>query len=357
MKHTNTEKHFVADDSKSNLTGGQIQTVMDTLLYDSLRELVLRTSVFDTQLAYLLSLATSNKKRRIFSGATRERALTLLVLALSSEDKEEKMALISSLQMERHFIYVFLKNFLTQYYDQYMELYRKFLICRDQTKHKALGRRLDAICSSVGAASKSDMFHALNGLNTLLAMFFEYYSDVIQDFVQLCTQQAKFYVTTNSNNYDFKDVRQNFLRAIIVAINKYDSSKGALTSYVKWWILNAQTCSSAEHEYGIAYIIPQTQRKKLAVDGANPHSVNFSVSLDSYAQDDGEGETSLYQKIDDNRILDDVVNASRTAEKLSLLVKKVDPHGVARLSLDIGEAFSESEIMLMRRSMREQGLL
>jgi hypothetical protein len=162
MKHTNTEKHFVADDSKSNLTGGQIQTVMDTLLYDSLRELVLRTSVFDTQLAYLLSLATSNKKRRIFSGATRERALTLLVLALSTEDKEEKMSLISSLQMERHFIYVFLKNFLTQYYDQYMELYRKFLICRDQTKHKALGRRLDAICSSVGAASKSDMFHALN---------------------------------------------------------------------------------------------------------------------------------------------------------------------------------------------------
>jgi hypothetical protein len=81
------------------------------------------------------------------------------------------------------------------------------------------------------------------------------------------------------------------------------------------------------------------------------------VSLDSYAQDDGEGETSLYQKIDDNRILDDVVNASRTAEKLSLLVKKVDPHGVARLSLDIGEAFSDDEVMLMRRSMREQGLL
>jgi hypothetical protein len=56
-------------------------------------------------------------------------------------------------------------------------------------------------------------------------------------------------------------------------------------------------------------------------------------------------------------LLDDVVNASRTAEKLSLLVKKVDPHGVARLSLDIGEAFSDDEVMLMRRSMREQGLL
>lgn len=348
-----------AEDSpkSTNLTGGQIQTVMDTLLYGALRELATRTSVFDVQVGYLLSLATVNKKRRLFSGVDRAEAITCLVQTLQTDDPEIKMALISKVQMERHFVYMFLKNFVTAYYDQFMVMYRRFMITPNAAEHKLLRGKLNTLVQSSGAESISGLYLALSNVNTYLTMFFSYYKDVVSDFVRLCSQQAKFYVSTNTNHYDIDDVKQNFLRAVIIAINKYDSGSGALTSYVKWWLLNAQTCSSAEHEYGIAYIIPQAQRKKLVENGASPHSVNFSVSLDTYGGDEDDGETSLLQRIDDNRVLDDVVSASRTCNRLSLLVKAVDPYGVARLSFDLPEAFSEAELRQMHLHMRQHRLI
>ena len=343
-------------EEKTNLTGGQIATIMDTLLYDALGELMLRTDVFDVELAYVLALSTSNKKRKLCSAVERTESITMLVQALMTTDRQAKLDIVSKLGLERQFVFVFLRKFLDRYYDNFMALYRKFLIVRDPDEHKHLSRKLDVMTAAVGAENKGALFLTLNQLNTALDHFMSFYNDVIADFLCFCRQQARFYVTTNTNHFDQDDVRQNFLHAVIRAINKYDSAKGALTSYVKWWILNAQTCNSSEHEYGIAYTIPQTQRKRLA-EGSAPHSVNFSVSLDSQSSGEDGEETSLHQKLDDSRVLEDSVNASRTAERLSLLVKKVDPHGLARLTLDLAEVFTPAEQAQMRRHMREHGLI
>lgn len=343
-------------EEKTNLTGGQIATIMDTLLYDALGELMLRTDVFDVQLAYILALSTSNKKRKLCSAVERTESITMLVQAMTSTDRQAKLDIVSKLGLERQFVFVFLRKFLDRYYDNYMSVYRKFLISRDHDEHLRLSQKLDVMASAVGAESKSAMFLTLNLLNTALGHFMSFYNDVISDFLCFCRQQARFYVTTNTNHFDQDDVRQNFLHAVIRAVNKYDSAKGALTSYVKWWILNAQTCNSSEHEYGIAYTIPQTQRKRLA-EGSVPHSVNFSVSLDSQSSGEDGEETSLHQKLDDSRVLEDSVNASRVAERLSLLVKKVDPHGIARLTFDLAETFTEEEQAQMRKHMRKHGLI
>lgn len=343
-------------EEKTNLTGGQIATIMDTLLYDALGELMLRTDVFDVQLAYILALSTSNKKRKLCSAVERTESITMLVRAMTSTDRQVKLDIVSKLGLERQFVFVFLRKFLDRYYDNYMSVYRKFLISRDHDEHLRLSQKLDVMASAVGAESKSAMFLTLNLLNTALGHFMSFYNDVISDFLCFCRQQARFYVTTNTNHFDQDDVRQNFLHAVIRAVNKYDSAKGALTSYVKWWILNAQTCNSSEHEYGIAYTIPQTQRKRLA-EGSVPHSVNFSVSLDSQSSGEDGEETSLHQKLDDSRVLEDSVNASRVAERLSLLVKKVDPHGIARLTFDLAETFTEEEQAQMRKHMRKHGLI
>lgn len=343
--------------NKSNLTGGQIENVMDTLLHDCLREIVENTGIFDIQLTYLLSLITSNKKRKPHNAASRDRAISLLIKALSVS-RDQKMQYIMEVKMERNFIYMFLQNVINRYYASYVELYRKYVCTSNPVDRERYKVQLDAYVRSVGATSRSKFFVALNNLNDLLPMFTSYFHSVVDDFYRLCTQQAKFYVDTNKGKqYDTKDVRQNFLRNVIVAINKYDSSRGAIVSYVKWWILNAQTCSSSEHEYGIAYTIPQTQRKKLAA-GEDVTSINFSVSLDAPSSESDESmDASLHHKVSDSHHLEDTVDSGRRAEKIGLLIKSIDPMGIARLTMDIPEVFDADERLMMKNHMLKQGLL
>ena len=342
--------------NKSNLTGGQIESVMDTMLHGCLREIVENTNIFDVQLTYLLGLITSNKKRKPYNAETRERAISLLIKALSVP-RSEKMTYIMELKMERNFIYVFLENVIKRYYTTYVDLYRRFIVTTDNDRRAIYSRRLDVYVKMFGADSRSKLFVALNRLNDMLPQFMEYFHSVVGDFYRLCSNQTKFYIDTNKGKlYDSKDVRQNFLRNVIIAINKYDSSRGAIVSYAKWWILNAQTCSSSEHEYGIAYTIPQTQRKKLAT-GEDNTSMNFSVSLDAPTSESDEGaDASLHQKVSDHHHLEDHVDSERRTEKLRLLIKRVDPYGVARLTMDVGEEFDKFEIEQMRKHMQLQGL-
>lgn len=338
-------------DKKANYTSGQIEFVMDSLLYAALSEVIKSTKVFDAQLAYLLSLLTSNKKRKPYNAETRERAMSLLVKAMTV-DGLEKMEYIQEFKMERNFIFVFLENFLNKYYDLYLGTYKSFIEAENITDRVKYSRKLDAIVLDVGAASRSSLFRCLVNLNDILPEFMKYFNGVVADYYRLCTQQARFYIDTNrGKNYDPSDVNQNFLRNVLVAINKFDSHKGAMVSYVKWWIINAQTSGSREHEYGIAYTVPQTQRKKIAT--GKESTINFSVSLDAPASDNSEGADELHSLVSDDQRLEDLVDAQRAAQKLAALIKTVDPYGIARLSLDISEHFTQSELDQMHAHMQQ----
>ncbi len=341
--------------SKSNLTSGQIETVLDTLLNDCLAEVVENTNAFDVQLAYLISLITSNKKRKPYNAESRERAISLIVKAMTSE-REDKMMFIKELKIERSFVYMFLEQFIDNYYEVYTTLYRTFVGTSDPVLRRSCARKLDVYVNLFGAQSRSTLFVCINNVKELLPHFKAYFHSVVEDFYRLCVQQAKFHTDTNKGkHFDIKDAQQNFLRNVIIAINKYDSSRGALVSYVKWWILNAQTCNSADHEYGIAYTIPQTQRKKLA--SGEDSFVNFSVSLDQPKDDsggEGEGSIDFHSKVSDDRNLDEMVDGQRRAERLGLLIKRIDPMGIARLTLDVKEYFTDTEKAQMMRHMRKQ---
>ena len=336
--------------SKKNLTSGQIETVMDTLLNECLAEVVEATNAFDLQLTYLLSLITSNRKRKPYNAETRERAVTLIIKALTSP-REQKMEYIKELKIERSFTYMFLQRIVDTYHSRYCTLYRALIVAKDNHTREKIAKQLNVFVKQFGAESRSRLFVCLNNVKELLPHFMNFYNDTIMDFYRMCIQQASFYVETNKGkHYDSKDARQNFLRNVMVAVNKYDSSRGTLVSYVKWWILNAQTCNSSEHEYGIAYTIPQTQRKKLAT-GDNSLS-NFSVSLDVESDDD-EAQ-NLHQRVSNDRSLDEMVDGHRKAEKLGLLIKRIDPVGIARLTLEVKEYFNEWEFEQMRQHMRMQ---
>lgn len=332
-------------EGEGNLTGGQIQEIMDKLLYDALDPIVRYMSVFDTQLIYLLATVTKNKKRKVCA-LDRPETVNVLCKAIASNDPDQKMAYIKQLKIERSFIHVFLTRLLKTYQVPFMVLYSNYM--SDTSKRKTNAAKIEPYLSSTGCRSRSDLYVALNTCSANLTRFYSYFSSVSSQYYRLANQRARVIMETNpNNNYDFKDLVQNLLRKVVIALNKYDATNGALTPYIKWWMFNSVTCGSFEHEYGIAYGIPQNHRRKLM--DQNNGNVNFSVSIDAaITNEDGESSDLHAILTAETGELDDDIASQSFADRLYLAAKRADPHGLARLTLDIPEVFTAKELEFMK---------
>lgn len=322
-----------------NLTGEQIQKVMDMLLYSSLEPIMLHSDIFDEQISLMLSVVTTNRKRKL-SSLPREELISNLCTILVISDRKKKFELFKSCRMERSFIHCFIKFFLHDN-REFLDLYRQFIY----KPSKDIRNTLDNIAYvNGGCSSRVHMYDIALNSKAYLEKFYEFRSKVLDNYLRHSSTQAKSHMSMSSGTQmDFHDLKQSILKAMVVALDKYDSSKGALTTYINWWVLNAQTCGS-DHEYGVAYLVPQSQKKKL-FEGSSGE-VNFSVSLDALKTGD---EKDLHEILSNDGTLTESIEQVQEMDIVRLLVKSIDRHGIARLVLDIGEVFSDYEINAMRK--------
>lgn len=339
-----------SEKTTSNLTGGQIQEVLDFLIYSGLEPIIRYSSVFDVQLVHMLSVATTNRKRKI-SALPREIFINKVCTALVTDDMEVKLECITSSKMERGFVYNFLVNFLNAA-NGYLELYTNFLTCHRHADKVAYGKRMAAIESAL-SFSRDNLFQVLNKCRKYVDLAYEFRNQIVCQYQKHAYKQAHTYCKMKGKNFDFDDVQQSLMAAITKALDKYDSSKGALTSYINYWILNALTYASANygHEYGVSYLIPQTQKK--AVQGTKAEQVNFSVSL-STMLGGSDSEASFGDTLVSSSDTENDYIAHKAAEDTAYLIKRADPMGLARLYLDLTEYISVKERVRMAKSMKRQ---
>jgi len=331
-----------------NLTGEQIQQVMDLFLYKALEPIILNSDVFDEQVSYILVLVSANRKRKP-SSLPRERTVEILCRFLVSEDRSEKFELLREARLERSFLHVFVGRVLRMF-PNYLSDYST-MMTTDRNHRLQLKQRLDKQASQL-RTDRQGFYRIMSISASYLAKFYECRSKVLDHYLKLSSKQAKIHIDANGSNFDFHDVRQSILKSILLAIDKYDSNKGALTSYLNWWILNAQTCNTVEHEYGIAYVVPQSHRKKIAEK--NTGFMNHSVSLDELAGEDDS--KSLHNVLGDGQDIHHDFERGETDSIVMYLAKHADISGCARLYLDIGEYFTADELALMQNQMREEGI-
>jgi len=329
-----------------NMTGEQIQQIMDMLLYKALEPLVLYTNVFDAQVEYLLLLVATNRKRKL-SSLDRGEAVEKLAAYLSVPDRRQKFGFIRDARVERFFIHKFLTSFCQQNIG-YVKQYKEFLL--NPTKEKQVA--LDKYAVQVGMCERSALYTALQICEAYRKRFYSYRNAVVDLYVKSANKWAKAHQEGTQGRSNYKDLVQSIIKAVITALDKYDSRKGALTSYVQFWTKNAMKASK-EHEYGVAYTVPQAQKKKL-FEGTSSY-VNFSVSLDTlYGDDDEDGGVALHSVLTPGNALEKDIEIEQSRTLVQLLAKKVDPLGIARLSLDIGEYFTPEEKAIMRQHMAEE---
>lgn len=339
-------------DLTANLTGGQIQEVLDFLIVESLSPIIKNSNIFDAQVCYLLSLVTRNRKRKV-SALDRDTLSAMLCNYIASNDCDQKINILTNAKIERGFFYAFVVNFLKEV-EGYTETYQRFITERDSAEHDRMLGKLNSVEKSVGI-SRDKLLPTINMCQDFLELTYEFRNGIISNYIRHAYKHAKAYCSNKNRNFDFNDVHQNLLTAVTKAVDKYDSSKGAMTSYINFWILNAMTSNLEHgHEYGIAYTIPHTQRKAL-VDGVSTE-VNFSVSLEQQITSDGEegnGNTVLSHMVGDQGA-DVTLENRQELDMVRYLSKHADIRGIARLYMDIDEFFSDKEKERMRLNMLEQ---
>ena len=333
----------------SNLTGGQTQELLDFLIYSGLEPIIVHSSVFDVQLVHMLSIATTNRKRKI-SALEREVFINKVCIALTTNDPQLKLECISSSKIERGFVYNFLVNFLNSA-DGYTELYTQYLTCSNHVDKVSLDRRMAAIESAL-SFKRAALFQSLNRCRKYVELAYEFRNQIVCQYIKHAYKQAHAYCKSRGKNFEVDEVHQSLMAAITKAIDKYDSSKGALTSYINYWILNALTYASSNygHEYGVAYQIPQTQKK--SIQGTKSDQVNFSFSLNAVL--DADSEASFGDLLISSSHTENEYIANKEIEDTAYLIKYADPKGLARLYLDLTEFISVKEKLRMVKSMKRQ---
>ena len=333
----------LSDRIESNLTGGHVQHILDDLMLGSIRPVILNSDVFDLQLTSLMATAMCNRKRKV-SALQREEFINRMSQALVSKDRTAKFEIVKTAKIERGFIYNFVVNFLRETAN-YEEIYFTYLSSTGVKKDLA-EKKLEAIESSVGCSRKT-LFSTLREAQAYLELMYEFRNGVVEQYNKLASKMAAAYIS-DKPNFSYRDVHQNFMAAITKAVDKYDSSLGALTSYVKFWVRNAQSYTNPEHghEYGIAYTIPQQQRERIAQGRSG--EINYSVSLDQLSGEDGD--TTLLDLLTAEENDHEDIEAELVIVRT--LAKQADPGGLARLYLDIEEVLSETELAQQQAEMR-----
>lgn len=334
--------------SVGNLTGGQVQTVLDHFIYEAIKPLIRYSDIFDVQLVYLLGYASTNKKRKL-SAHDRLLFISQLCQALSEQDRQKKINIIAGAKIERGFVYNFVVNFLKSV-ESYPDLYITYLTTSDAGEKFRAGKRLE-VMERVSGISRDRMLSVINYAKDNLELAYEFRNKIVQQYIKQAYKTARNHVADKGDTFDFKDVSQNLLAAITKAVDKYDCGRGALTSYINFWILNALTYNSSSQEYGTAFTISAQQRRKLAT--GESHNGNYAVSLDKTYGEDG---SDLKDMLAGDPGVDHELEKAQSLHLIQYLAKRADVRGLARLYLDIGEVFTKREVARMERQMKREGL-
>jgi DNA-directed RNA polymerase specialized sigma subunit len=243
---------------------------------------------------------------------------------------------LRTFDLERTVYLRILTNIITKVdKSNYIKLYYRWLTSSDPTACKRMSR----VEKGLGI-SRPYLFYTYHNIQANLDLFLQFKSSILKQYINLTHKYASAHIKHKNKNLSYDDLFQNIVAAVSKALDKYDSSKGALTSYIKYWIINALNQDNS-HGEGLAYEVSHTQRQKMATGKSN--DVNFSMSL-------SDKENSI---ADDNTP-ETIAEKKSSSERLLRLMKAADIDGIFRLVNNIDECLNKEEILLMERHMRHE---
>jgi hypothetical protein len=316
-----------------NYSTEQLLDTLDELLMRGMEPIIGSTNFLDSRIICIATWYSTNQRRKL--SPMEKGHFIASSIAYMLADTRTKMRIYRKMSIER--------NLSVMLMEQWLKLAGECvnLELRQLTGFKNdIQDRIDFLHWQLGTVNRHALFHSYQTVKYYLSQAVEFRNQIAEKYMRMVTLEAVGYhkqqTSNNGPRMQLDDVAQNFMIAVYKAIDKCDSNKGTLTSYVQKWITNAKTTNTFRHETGIAYTIPSGQRKQLAIGSCNIS--NYTLSMDSEEVKEIVSECNQEEEM----IRADTINSVR------LLAKAVDTLGLGRLSLGILEVLNDSEILLLK---------
>jgi hypothetical protein len=335
---------------KDNLTGSQITTIFDVINNQMIYHLNMFTEVLDPNFIQLLGWVSNNRRKKV-SSLPRAKQLKLLYYGAYCTNKQDKYKTFCRLKLDRSYIRRIVSNFL-EAADGYTGLYQKYFQGVATDLERLRMSEIERVCT----CDRNNLYGLIGNLTSLLELSQQFKEQLIAKYYKFIWTQVKKTICDTSRHFDSNCLMQNYIAAALKALDRYDSSKGALTSYIRYWILNSQQSAEESPEYGIAYYVPATQRIQKANRAESNEGVvedNFSSSLDDILASDELTSQSLTE---DSACPETLIESKSSYVSILKLSRFADPLGIARLSLGIEEFFDTGMLTQMHQYMVAKGI-
>lgn len=317
-----------------NYTSGQLLGTLDKMLLRAIAPIIKKTTFVDRSLSLILNWYTRNRRRRI-SPLPKEEFNSLVIVFLQSQDYQERRRIYSKLKLERSITFGIIRMWLRE-----MSGWVDANICVLAKQPGALNRQ--SLIQKRGLVQNSaGLLFSIRKAEFWESEASKFKNAIVEKYMRFVHNKAyQHWIANKDRNphvkMDVEEIAQNFILACHRGIDKCDADQGTLTAYLDVWIRNASgAASSFRQEYGVAYDIPISVKKKIA--NKRSSVVNMAVSLDEEGVDEvpSESDTQLdYEKQD-------------YIEFIRKLAKYADPIGFGRIRLGIQESLSDSEISIL----------
>lgn len=260
-----------------NVASNQTAEVLDHLLFQALRPVLFETNLVECALASVLNPIYSDHRRKL-SVVPKADLVDMVFTILAAPDKTTKWDLIRRARMERSVWFQVISLFHKRC-RAYPRLEQKYLAA-DLDQKLVISGRMHLIEAHLGA-NRGRLSAALRWSQSYFDLYNQYREKITQKYIRLAQQQARRAAESTTLNVDQKELFNNLVLAIGKAIDKFDTSKGTLTSSVNNWFMNAKTNSKQSHEYGTSYGVSTTKRRSMAQSHSDGHTsdTNLSISL------------------------------------------------------------------------------
>jgi hypothetical protein len=308
MVSANTALLKVKEQLNENLSSVQIARTLDTLIFKSLTSLIQHTNHLEYVSVELLYHIFHNMRRK-FSNKPHDELRDALFSFIVNKKKTGKAVEIRRLGLERSIYFKILRSFETD----------ARIYTTDMERAVVTGQKTEAMKQieiKYRAADSPGFYNACTNALFWANRAFRFRNMIVEKFIRLAYVEAKKAQVKTGLTISFDDLYRNMVLSIFKAIDKYDPEQGPLTSYIKWWFLDAKN-GDAGHEEGVAYSIPLSVRKKLISEGV----VNIYAPIDETVEKNKDDTVSILDRLaeeQDTKALHNIVARADTQKIFSL---------------------------------------
>ena len=306
----------VQETIKDNYSSAQYMQVWDELLYNALSPILSCSNIAEIILSDVLHFYTENHRRKI-SSLKKEEALTNFFLFLAAPSSM-KVKRLMALRLERSVLRLIISSFLEK-----TKLYQELEI--EKARNPNNSRTQDFIKTieiKIGFNKTEDLYSTISTVKFWDNQAATFKNQLLEKYTRLIVTNAQSFYAENNSSMKLDDIIQNLFVFTSRALDKYDSEKGTLTTYIQNWLLHAKNISAVQED-GTAFLLPSAKRGEIE---------NISVSID---------DKEVLQLEDENSRID--LESLSIQKRVQLLAKIADPIGLGRLSFGISEILTAEE--------------